>query len=143
MATVKLTTLDHFTMLAQRCKTQIDIVEAKIPTVVSVLENDAGYITESDVNTAIANSGMMSRVIVNNKNQIDKTAPDADRYIYMVPVDGGSGENYYEEYMVVNGSIELVGTTNVDLTNYIQVGDAATNDEVKAALDEIFDASAA
>lgn len=138
MATVKLTTLDHFTMLAQRCKTEIDLVEAKIPTVVSSLTNDAGYITESDVNTAIANSGMMSRQVVTSKDAIDSTAPDADRYIYMVPVDNGSGDNYYEEYMVVNGNIELVGTTEVDLTNYLQQNDAATNEEVTNTLNSVF-----
>lgn len=138
MSTVKLTTLDHFTMLAQRCKTEIDLVEAKIPTVVSSLTNDAGYITESDVNTAIANSGMMSRQVVASKDNIDSTAPDADRYIYMVPVDNGSGDNYYEEYMVVNGNIELVGTTEVDLTNYLQQNDAATNEEVTNALNSVF-----
>lgn len=135
---VKLTTLEHFTMLAQRCKTEIDIVEAKIPTVVSSLENDAGYITESDVNTAIANSGMMSRVTVTSKDNIDTTAPDADRYIYMVPVDNGSGDNYYEEYMVINGNLELVGTTDIDLTNYLQQNDAATTDEVTNALNSVF-----
>lgn len=140
---VKLTTLDHFTMLAQRCKTEIDIVEAKIPTVVSSLENDAGYITETDVNTAIANSGMMSRVTVTSKDQIDKTAPDADRYIYMVPVDNGSDDNYYEEYMVINGNLEMVGTTKVDLTSYLQQTDAATNQEVTDALNSVFGTPAA
>lgn len=140
---VKLTTLEHFTMLAQRCKTEIDLVEAKIPTLVSSLENDAGYITESDVNTAIANSGMMSRVTVTSKDNIDTTAPDADRYIYMVPVDNGSGDNYYEEYMVINGSLELVGTTDIDLTNYLQQNDAATTQEVTDALNSVFGTPAA
>lgn len=138
MAAIKLTTLDHFTMLAQRCKTEIDLVEAKIPTLVSELTNDADYITSADVNTAIAASGMMSRTIVANKAAIDTTAPDADRYIYMVPVTNGSGDNYYEEYMVVNGSLEMVGTSEIDLTDYIQVSDAATNQEVTDALNTVF-----
>lgn len=44
------------------------------------------------------------------------TSPQAD-VIYLVP-NSGSGTNAKDEYLYVNGGWELIGTTEVDLTDY-------------------------
>ena len=37
----------------------------------------------------------------------------------MVPKTFGSGQNTYDEYMVINGEWEILGNTDVDLTQYV------------------------
>ena len=48
--------------------------------------------------------------------------------IYLVPIDesGGPSTNYYDEYIWVNNAWEQIGTTEMDLTNYVQFSDLAT-----------------
>ena len=36
----------------------------------------------------------------------------------MVKKTGGSGEQQYDEYMLINGAFEKIGDSTVDLTNY-------------------------
>ena len=38
--------------------------------------------------------------------------------IYFVPVTGGTSPNVYDEYMFINGAIEKIGSTEIDLSNY-------------------------
>ena len=38
--------------------------------------------------------------------------------IYLVPVSSGESGDYYNEYILVNGSPELIGNTRVDLSDY-------------------------
>lgn len=45
----------------------------------------------------------------------DVTEPNV---IYLVPVSGGESDDYYNEYILVNGSPELIGSTRVDLSDY-------------------------
>ena len=45
----------------------------------------------------------------------DVTEPNV---IYLVPVSGGESDDYYNEYILVNGSPELIGNTRVDLSDY-------------------------
>lgn len=137
---IKLTTLDQFTMLATRVKTEIDLVDAKIPTAVSQLPNDANYITQSDLDMGIASAGLLAKKIVENVDAIDTTAPDATKYIYLVPTSNTTGttNNTYDEYMVISGALEKIGDTKVDLTGYLQSSDAATDAEVTTALNTVF-----
>lgn len=55
--------------------------------------------------------------------------------IYLI-ANVGEEDNSYDEYIVYNGTPEKIGTTKVDLTNYVQDSDliAITNGEI----DEIF-----
>jgi hypothetical protein len=54
---------------------------------------------------------------VSSINDIDLTAADADQYIYMVPTET-AGSNKYNEYMVIDGKVEPVGSWEVDLDDY-------------------------
>ena len=55
--------------------------------------------------------------------------------IYLMS-NSGAGNNVYDEYIVVEGTPEKIGTTEVDLTGYLREEDLTelTNEEI----DEIF-----
>ena len=43
--------------------------------------------------------------------------------IYLVSVSSSESNNIYEEYIYINNSYELIGTTEVDLSDYLQPSD--------------------
>lgn len=136
---VKFTTLDQFTMLANRCKTEIGKVEAKIPTQLSDLENDLEFVTEEDVNTAIQSSSKPIYKIVESLSDVDKNAPGADTFIYLVANGSNPETDGYVEYVLAGGKFDPIGTTNsVNLEGYLKDTDAATDAEVTAALNAVF-----
>lgn len=70
------------------------------------------------ISTAVAGADHLSRVTVNSTEEIDVSAPGAEKKIYMVPNVGGASGNLFSEYMVINGKLENVGDWEVDLTDY-------------------------
>ena len=71
--------------------------------------------TDSAINTAVANADHLKREIVASLPEVD----GADEHtIYMVGTGTGSEDSVYEEYMIVNGGFEKIGSSEVDLTNY-------------------------
>lgn len=96
--------------------------------------------------TQMANDHL-SRKIVDSVEAIDLTAEDAGRYIYMVPRAGAQDgdSNRYDEYLVIDGKLEPVGSWNVDLSGYATKEELAaaapgiaTDAEVAEMLDEVF-----
>ena len=85
--------------------------------------------TDNKISAAVANAGHLKRTIV-------ETLPDvasADtNTIYMKLEDGDSSDNKYIEWMVINGAWEKVGTSDVDLSGYLQKTEvtAITNGEI-------------
>ena len=55
--------------------------------------------------------------------------------IYMVGTGAGSKDSAYEEYMVINGAFEKIGSSKVDLTNYAEKTyvDAAKQEAISTA----------
>ena len=88
-------------------------------------KTEADEAAEEIVKTYVASLDHLERKIVVSEDSIEVDAEDADRYIYMVPNDRGS----YDEYMVINGALEKVGDWTIDL------GDYATIESVEAALE--------
>lgn len=71
--------------------------------------------TDSAISTAVANADHLKREIVSILPEVD----EADEHtIYMVGTGAGSEDSVYEEYMLINGGFEKVGSSEVDLTNY-------------------------
>lgn len=101
-----------------------------------------GYQTASDVNTAITNA-------LADVTQIDfqkvQTLPATGEkgVIYLVP-NSGSGQNIYDEYIWLDGdpsgSFEFLGTTQVDLSGYVQASEmhALTNAEIDTIFNQVF-----
>lgn len=73
----------------------------------------AEKISTAEVNQLIAaaveNLNHLSYQKVNNLNDIILDAEDADRYIYLVPQDVGSINDAYDEYLVINNTLEKMG----------------------------------
>lgn len=78
-----------------------------------VLEND--YASKNYVNELIAN--------LNQKQIVSSTSEMTDASkIYLLAInDKNDGNNIYEEYILINGKPELIGTTRIDLTNYVTI----------------------
>ena len=134
-------------MLAQRSKTEIDKVDGKVTALSNRVDD---LVTAGD---------HLKRKIVTGVDAIDLTAEDADQYLYMVPKTGSDADDVYDEYMVLNGTVEHVGNTKVDLSGYVQKEtgkglsandytddekaklagiEMATDAEVTTMLDEVF-----
>ena len=75
--------------------------------------------TDGKISAAIAAADHLSRKIVASTGEIDLEAPDADKYIYMVPATDSEANDTYDEYMVIEGALEKVGSWEVDLSNYV------------------------
>lgn len=182
----KHTTLDQLKMLAQRTNTEIKAVDGKLttlsnrvddlvtaggePNVIIGIQNNG---TDLDIASkkvdigpsiaaAVAAADHLKRKIVTGVDAIDLAADDADQYLYMVPKTGSDADDVYDEYMVLNGTVEHVGNTKVDLSGYVQKEtgkglsandytddekaklagiEMATDAEVTTMLDEVFGAT--
>ena len=51
------------------------------------------------------------------------TVTGEDNVIYLVPLSASANNNAFNEFMYINGSFELVGSTQVDFSNYIKKED--------------------
>lgn len=94
-------------------------VDIAVPVSVSQLTNDSGYQTEAQVSAAVAAADHLRRRKVESAAAIDPAAADAERFIYMVPKDGGDSGDKFDEYMVIDGAVEKVGDWAVDLSGYV------------------------
>lgn len=105
-------------------------VDISVPTNNNQLTNGAGYQTASDVSSAISTAiGGITSI----DYQVVQTLPASGvkGTIYLVS-NSGTGTNIYDEYIWVNNAWELIGTTAVDLTDYLKDTDVIplTNSEI-------------
>lgn len=116
-----------------------------VPTNNNQLTNGAGYQTASQVESKITSKGYQTEDQVNAliasgiaditgiEYTVTPTLPSVGEagIIYLVP-NSGSNPNIYDEYIYVNSKFEKIGTTDVDLTGYLQETDleVITNSEI-------------
>jgi len=103
--------------------------KTEVPTKVSDLTNDSKFQTEEQVAAAVAAADHLQRRKVDSVAAIDPAAEGADKYIYMVPKTGSDADDLYDEYMVLDGKVEHVGNTKVDLSGYAQSEQVAADIE--------------
>lgn len=178
----KHTTLDQLKMLAQRTKTGIDKVDTKVDKLservddIATVGGEPNVITEIKNNgtaLAVANKGVdigpsiaeavaaadhLTKKKVTSVADIDPAADGADKFIYLVPKTDSDEDDVYDEYMILDGKVEHVGNTKVDLSGYVQKEDGAglypdadkeklagivmaEDAEITAMLDEVFGAA--
>ena len=65
--------------------------------------------TKSQIDELISGINTLERKRVSSIDEIDPLAQDADQYIYIVPSGDNEG-NKYEEYIVIDGSLEKIGS---------------------------------
>jgi len=120
---------------------QLDI-KANVADVYSKTE------TDNVIAQAVAKMEHLSRKIVTSIEDIQKDINDNDanvyKTIYLVPALEGLANDVYNEYMVIDGFIEKVGSWEVDLTNYVTnevltntIAPLATKEEVAKKVDAI------
>lgn len=84
--------------------------------------------TQADkaIEEAIAGVDHLKRIIVNSVDEIDVDAEDAQHYIYMVPTGLKEDDDKYDEYVVIDGLVEKVGSWEIDLKDYAKATDVET-----------------
>lgn len=118
-----------------------------IPTKVSGLQNDSNYQTDTDVTTAltpyatktyvgeqISNADHLKREIV---TEIPKPETADKNTIYMLKIESITGNDKYREYLLIDGTVQCVGDTSVDLTDYAKTTDVDKKLNNKADKTEI------
>jgi len=106
-------------------------VDITVPTNNNQLINGAGYQTAANVSAAISSAlAGITGISFEKANTLPVTG-DAGT-IYLIPLSTSGTNNVYEEYIYLDSAWELLGTTDVDLSDYIQTSDLVefTNSEV-------------
>lgn len=88
---------------------------------VSALEETVGGI-DDQIAAAVAAANHLSFKIVSSKEEIDPSAQNAANFIYLVP-KADAVDDVYDEFMVVSGALEPIGSTKVDLSDYAKTAD--------------------
>lgn len=109
------TTVEGLAEAVETLRTDVDNLTDKFN------DYDTSDVVDTKISTALADANHLSYKIVNSTDEIDVNAADASQYIYLV-----KNENSYDEYMVVNKTLEKVGDWNISLDDY------ATKSEVSA-----------
>ena len=91
--------------------------------------------TDSAIAAAVAAAPHLKRTIV---EQLPDAGEADENTIYMVGTGAGSEDSAYEEYMLINGAFERIGTSDVDLTNYATkaYADQAEADAISTAAND-------
>ena len=122
---------------ARKINANFDRLVAALPTKVSDLTNDLAYLSLTGaLQYFYLKNQTYTREEINQKIAAIKTASfevvDAlpasgeENIIYLVPKVGGEVPDTHDEYIWVDGAWELIGSTQIDLSNYLQkTGDAS------------------
>ena len=89
----------------------------------SVEDEVPNLATKTYVGEQIANAEHLKREIV---TVLPSDAEASDNIIYMLKVESATGNDKYKEYMKIDGTVQMVGDTSVDLTDYAKTVDIPT-----------------
>lgn len=130
----------QFTNFATRITT-VFAKKTELPTKVSDLTNDSGFVTSAVDNlvnyytkTQTYTRDEIASLIASISTMSFKTVeslPTSDistTTIYLVPKETSEAENVYVEYIYVGGNWEIIGETSTNLDGYV------TNDELTTTL---------
>lgn len=74
--------------------------------------------TKEEVNTLISSVNGLKRKKISSLQEIELDHPQSESFIYILPVEGEE-VNSYDEYLVVDGKIEKIGSSKVNLEGYV------------------------
>ena len=93
--------------------------------------------TKEEIAEQIAAVDHLQYEIVSDISDIDLTSEERDNTVYLVPKDSSTNDGY-DEYFVINNSLEKIGSWDVDLRNYVQSDDnRLLTEDQKKKLDSI------
>lgn len=94
-----------------------DELRAQVQAISGQVQSNQAAINalSSSVDTKIATAiaSLLTLKKVDSVDNIDVSATDASKYLYMVP-----NGDIYDEYVVINGQLEKIGDTSVNLDGY-------------------------
>ena len=92
------------------------------PREIAIHESTRRYLVSTDYNYPLASKSYVDNLISGRlKRLVVESLPTQDidtNTIYMVPRSAPTTNNIYDEYMYINNAWELIGSTEVDLSNY-------------------------
>lgn len=93
--------------------------------------------TKEEIAEQIAAVDHLQYKIVSDISDIDLTSEERDNTVYLIPKDSSTNDGY-DEYFVINNSLEKIGSWDVDLRNYVQSDDnRLLTEDQKKKLDSI------
>lgn len=124
--------------------TALENKDSELSTGLQTVKNDLqNRYTKEEANKAIADAvaaaDHLKRKKVDSVDDIVVDAPDASQYIYMVPTGLEADDDKYDEYMVIDGAVEKVGSWEVDLSNYATKSDLDKKVEKKDGYSLVLD----
>ena len=125
--------------LLQQIKTKIDAMAVTIDSTItadSTNANAAGSKAVYDfVTKAIADISGFHAEIVSELPETGKT-----NILYLVAKTEAASGDGYDEYLYINGAWERVGSTNIDLSGYVQASEmhAITNTEITNIVNQVW-----
>ena len=91
-----------------------ELTELTIADVFPIVDNNETKKTSIDTLTKY----ITSKITVLTTKVVDNvSAVTEENILYLVP-NSTSADNKYDEYMLINGSPELIGSQTIDLSNY-------------------------
>lgn len=108
-----------------------DTIIPTVPTNISDFVNDAGYLTEHQSLNDYATKNYVEQIVAGVETGLLKRAVVAtlpstgidENTIYMVERTNSETNNVYDEYLYLNDNWEKIGSTEVDLTDYLKKTD--------------------
>ena len=123
--------------LLQQLKAKIDAMAVTIDGTVTADGANAvsGKAVYDFVTAAIADISGFHAEIVSELPATGKT-----NILYLVAKSSAASGNGYDEYLYINGAWERVGSTDIDLSGYVQASEmhAITNTEITAIVNQVW-----
>ena len=109
--------------------------KSDVPTKLSQLENDKNYVDITKVNELILQASGL-------KKEVHESLPTSgkDNILYLIKDNKGKESNIYLEYLWIDNKFELIGSTDVDLGQYVKkegLASYAKKEDVKTKLSEL------
>lgn len=79
--------------------------------------------TKTEITELISDLSHLTYEVVESLNDIDIEDEKSSTTIYLVPKTTSDNNNGYDEYFVVNDSLEKIGSWDIDLSNYVTKDD--------------------
>ena len=123
--------------LLQQLKVKIDAMAVTVDGTVTADGGNAvsGKAVYDFVTNAIAGiSGFHAEIVS------ELPASGQSNILYLVAKSSAASGNGYDEYLYINGAWERVGSTDIDLSGYVQAADmhAITNTEISDIINQVW-----
>ena len=123
--------------LLQQIKVKMDAMAVTVDTTVTADGSNAvsGKAVYDFVTNAIAGiSGFHAEIVS------ELPASGQSNILYLLAKSSAASGDGYDEYLYINGAWELIGSTDIDLSGYVQASEmhAITNTEITAIVNQVW-----